>query len=63
MNRLAALAAWWLRLGGAVTGDVPHPYAAEYPWPAGGGCWCDRPEEHEKHHVAGRLPVPHEAAR
>lgn len=44
-RRLASLAAWWHQLGGALTGDAPHRFAAEYP----GGCWCDKPEEHEIH--------------
>ncbi len=43
---LVALACWWSRLGSALTGDVPHPFAADYPWL---GCWCDKPEDHPVH--------------
>lgn len=58
-ERAWLLAAWWIRLGGAINGDAPHPYAAEYPWTW--SCWCDRPEEHPVHDVAGRLTALREA--
>lgn len=47
MNLAARLRAFWLRLGSALTGDVPHPFSSEYPWP--GGCWCNKPEEDPVH--------------
>lgn len=50
---LCSLTAWLARLGGAMTGDTPHRFAAEYPWPY--GCWCHRPEEHEVHRSARQV--------
>ena len=43
MRLLAAFAAWWHRLAGALIGDLPHPYAGSYPGP--GGCWCGHGED------------------
>lgn len=52
--RLVSLRSWWLKLGSALTGDVPHPFAEEYPWP--GGCWCSRPAD-DKVHVSAWPPA------
>lgn len=51
--RLVSIRSWWLKLGSALTGDVPHPFAAEYPWP---GCWCSKPED-DKAHGSARPPL------
>lgn len=48
---LRSLAKWLSRLGGAVTGDVPHRFATDYPWH---GCWCDKPEDNPVHWGAER---------
>jgi hypothetical protein len=45
-----------------MTGDAPHPYAAEYPWL--GSCWCDKDEDDEIHWSAGQaITARREAAR
>lgn len=59
---LRSLAAWLARLGGAMTGDAPHRFAAEYPWPY--GCWCDKPPDHPVHWSVERaLSALREAGR
>lgn len=49
-SRTVRLADWLLRLGGAPTGDAPHRYQPEWPFPW--RCFCDRAEDHPVH--AGR---------
>jgi hypothetical protein len=59
---LRSLAAWLTRLGGAMTGDAPHAYAAEYPWLR--TCWCGKPKNRPVHWSAQQvIAARREAAR
>lgn len=48
-----AVAVW--QAGRLLTGDAPHRFAAEYPWPY--GCWCNKPEDDPVHQAGAGVPL------